>query len=122
MNLTTPELEIMQALWKLGECTAPEVHRAVDTQRSISYSAVKTMIDRLEAKGAIRRVRQEGRSIVIEASIGPETVEASMLDRLVNGLFAGDRRPMFTSLLRDEALTQEDLDYLESLIRERRND
>ena len=122
MNLTTPELEIMQALWQLGETTAPEVHRAVDAQRAISYSAVKTMIDRLESKGAIRRVRQEGRSIVIEASIAPETVEASMLDRLVNGLFGGDRRPMFTSLLRDETLTREDLDYLESLIRERRDD
>ncbi len=120
MHLTGTELEVMQAVWRLGETTAPDVHEAVRNDRPVSYSTVKTMLDRLEKKGAVRRVRQEGRTIVVAAAVAPEAVEESMLDRLVNGLFGGDRRPMFTRLLRDEALTAEDLEFLERLIRERK--
>lgn len=120
MHLTGTELEVMQAVWRLGETTAPDVHEAVRSDRLVSYSTVKTMLDRLEKKGAVRRVRQEGRTIVIDAAVAPEAVEASMLDRLVNGLFGGDRRPMFTRLLRDEALTADDLEFLERLIQERK--
>ena len=123
MVLTNPELEVMQALWRLGECAAPDVHRLVSAERDVTYSTVKTMIDRLEKKQAIERVRVEGRTIYIRAAIKPEQVEATMVDRLVNGLFGGDRRPMFTNLLNDDSLTAEDLDYVEALIaKRRRND
>jgi BlaI family penicillinase repressor len=120
MNLSDFELDVMTIVWRLGECSAPEVHAAVTRDKTVTYSTVKTVIDRLENKGAIKRVRSEGRTIYFCADVSPDAVQRSMLDRLVRRVFAGQHRPLFNQLMKDKALSPQDLDYLEELIRQRK--
>jgi len=54
------------------------------------------------------------------ACSAPEVVQQSMLERLVNHVFAGQRRPLFTHLLRDEELSAEVVAYVERLLRQRK--
>ena len=116
MKLSEFELDVMQQVWRGEERSAPEVHRAVAEARGVTYSTVKTIMDRLERKGVLARSRQEGRTIFYKAAIPPGDVQQSMLERFVTHVFAGDRRPMWNFLLRHEQLSPEEYRYLEDLL------
>ena len=116
MKLSEFELDVMQQVWRGEERSAPEVHRAIAATRGVTYSTVKTIMDRLERKGVLARGRQEGRTIFYKAAIPPGEVQQSMLERFVTHVFAGDRRPMWNFLLRDEQLSTEEYRYLEDLL------
>ncbi|MCY4058071.1 MAG: BlaI/MecI/CopY family transcriptional regulator [Gammaproteobacteria bacterium] len=116
MKLSEFELDVMQLFWRNDECSAPEVHEAVRRTRSVAYTTVKTVIDRLERKGVLKRIRQNGRTIFYSAAISVDVVQQSMLKRFVAHVFAGDRRPMMNYLLRDEVLSTEEIRYLDDLL------
>ena len=120
MRLSDFELDVMQTFWHSEECSAPAVHQAISGLRDVTYSTVKTIIDRLERKGALARSRQDGRTIYYRADVSPDAVQQSMLERLVTHLFAGDRRPLLNYLLRDEQLSAEEYRYLDGLLAQHR--
>ena len=123
MRLSEFELEVMQVLWDRGDTTAPEVHGAIAQTREISYSAVKTIIDRLEAKGAVRRVSQVGRTIVYASAVDEEKVRAELLQQYTSRLYpSGDRIPLFNALLRDRALSDEEISFLRDVIKQSSGD
>lgn len=122
MNLSDFEVDVMAVIWRLGECTAPQVHQAVMQTKPVTYSTVKTIIDRLEIKGAIQRTKTDGRTIFFKAAITPSAIQSNLVERLLSTIFVGDRRPLFTQLLSAEELTKEDLEYLSNLIAERRGE
>ena len=119
MILSDFEIDVMKVIWRKKECSAPGVHEEIVRDKDVTYSTVKTIIDRLEKKGAVSRARSEGRTIFMRAAISPESVQVSMLDRLVNHVFAGERWPLLNHLLRDEKLSAEDVEYIQALLRER---
>ena len=121
MRLSDFELDVMQQFWHAGACSAPKVHQAIADARDVTYSTVKTVIDRLERKGALKRNRQEGRTILYEAVVSPDAVQQTMLERFVAHVFAGDRRPLLSHLLKDEELTAEEYRYLERLLARHRS-
>ena len=122
MKLSEFESQVLAAIWELGECSAPQVHQAIARSRSATYSTVKTIIDRLERKAAITRTRAAGRTIFFKASAPPEKVQASIVDRLLSTVFAGDRKPLIAQLLQSDQLSQEDLDYLSELLEQQKKE
>ncbi len=122
MKLSEFEVDVMQQVWRRGRCSAPEVHQGVASGRKVAYTTVKTIIDRLERKGCLVRAGADGRAILYEPAVSRATVQQSMLERFVAHVFAGDRRPMFTQLLRDETLSAEELRHLRELLVDRQPD
>jgi BlaI family penicillinase repressor len=57
MKLSVFELEVLSLLWQSKESTAPELHKAICLSKSVTYSTVKTIVDRLEEKGAIKHIK-----------------------------------------------------------------
>ena len=45
----------------------PDVHRLLGVERGVTYSTIKSLIDRLEAKGALSRAETPGRVIYYRA-------------------------------------------------------
>ncbi len=126
MKLSDFELEVMQIMWERGPMTAPEVHEAVNETRAetkvVTYSTVKTIIDRLEKKAVVSRDRKYGRTILYKAVIGKETLSRPMVRTFIDKLFGGNIRPLFNHALQDENITLEDLAYLERVLAERKKE
>jgi BlaI family penicillinase repressor len=123
MRLSDFELEVMQVLWDLGDTTAPEVHRTIAQTREISYSAVKTIIDRLEAKGALCRVSQVGRTIVYSSAIDEEVARAELLKKYTSKLYPGDDRvPLFNALIRERELSDDEISFLRDVLKQSGSD
>jgi predicted transcriptional regulator len=104
--LTRREREIMDALYGLGWASAEAVREhLVDPP---SYSAVRTMLTRLEAKGHVRH-REEGLRYVYAPTTSRAAARRSALDRLVRVFFAGSMSEAVTALLQNEGWTADEL-------------
>ena len=110
----------MDALFALGDkASAEDIRgRLSDTP---SYSAVRTMLTRLEAKGFIRH-HEEGLRYVYTPATPRKTVQRSALEKLVNVFFGGSRTNTAAALLHQEPWTDEELDLLSAEIEAVRKD
>ena len=118
IRLSEFELDVMNHFWSDRELSAPELFERIGSERGVAYSTVKTLIDRLEQKGAIERVANRGRTIVYSPIIKRERVRKPLVKTFLRRVFGNDLRPLFAQLLQDEKLSAEDLEYLRKLIAE----
>jgi predicted transcriptional regulator len=117
-RLTRREREIMSALFALGNRAPAEAIRA-RLASPPSYSAVRTMLTRLEAKGQLRHQEEDGR-YVYSASVSPAAARKAALRHYLKTFFNGSLGQMVTTLLRQEDWTDDELDDLEKAIEDRR--
>jgi BlaI family penicillinase repressor len=118
MRLSEFELDVMAHFWRDGELSAPELFERMGDERGVTYSTVKTIVDRLEEKGAIVRAASRGRTIVYAPAIKQERVRKPLVKAFLRRLFGDDLRPLFAQLIRDEKLSDQELEYLRRLVAE----
>jgi|SRR5215510_6061935 len=119
-KLSRREREILDALFALGGKASAEDIRARLTDPP-SYSAVRTMLARLEAKGAIRH-REEGLRYVYLPTTSSASAQRKALQKLVSVFFGGSRVETATALLKQEHWTDDEIETLRAEIeRVRRN-
>jgi predicted transcriptional regulator len=93
------ELDIMQALWRLGRATVAETHAAlVAGGAGIAYTTVQTMLNRLELKGLVARDTSE-RTHRYRALLERPTVVGSAIQRLVARFFDGSTEALAVHLV-----------------------
>jgi predicted transcriptional regulator len=113
-KLTRREREIMDAIFALGNRASAEEVRGRLTDPP-SYSAVRAMLVKLEAKGYVRH-REEGLRYVYEPVRSRAAEQRSALERLTRVFFEGSPRQTVTALLRQERWSDEDLEALRKQI------
>jgi predicted transcriptional regulator len=113
-KLSRREREIMDALFALGNRASAEEIRA-RMPHAPSYSAVRAMLVRLEAKGHIRHV-EDGLRYIYSATTSPATARRAALQQYLRVFFGGSLGQMMTALLTQERLTDEELDAIQSEI------
>lgn len=121
MKLSEFELDVMQRFWDEGACSASAIHKWITEDKQVAYTTVKTIVDRLEEKGAIKRERLEGRSIVYSAAVKKEDISQKLLPDFVRRFFHGNTSHLITHLLNDDKLNEEDIAYLEAFLADRKN-
>ena len=120
MSLSDFEFEVMQLFWEMKEATAPQIHKIIEQRRDVKYSTVKTIIDRLERKHSLARNKCEGRTIFYSPLTEKNSVRAPLIKDFINRVFLGKSRPLAAHILEQEELNLDDIEYLESVLKERR--
>lgn len=122
MALSDFELEVMQLFWLHKEASAPQIHKLIEQKRDVKYTTVKTIIDRLEKKQSLKRSRTEGRTIFYAPTSEKQTVRTPLIKEFISKVFLGKSRPLAAHILEEEELSLDDIEYLESLLKERKKD
>ena len=110
-RLTRREREIMNALFALGNRASAEDIRARMPDPP-SYSAVRAMLARLEAKGYLKHT-EDGLRYIYSATTSPATARKAALQQHLRTFFGGSPGQMMTALLNQESWTDEELDALQ---------
>ena len=108
-KLTRLEHQIMDALWDRGASSVREIQDAFPEKDRPAYTTVQTMVYRLEAKKAIRRVKKIGNAHVFEAAISRAAAQRRLIDELL-GFFGGRIQPVVAHLIESGKLTIDDVD------------
>lgn len=118
-ELTEAEWEIIQVVWEHQPCAAPTVQEELADRKGWTYSTVKTLMDRMVAKGLLTTERIRN-LILYRSAISQREAQRGELLRTAKRAFGGAFTPMMQFMLDSDALSHEELDELEALIRKRR--
>jgi predicted transcriptional regulator len=113
-KLTRREREIMNVIFELANRASAENIRA-RLSNPPSYSAVRSMLVRLETKGYIRH-QEDGVRYVYSATTSQATARRAALRQYARVFFGGSLSQMVTALLKHEAWTDAELDALHAEI------
>jgi predicted transcriptional regulator len=115
-RLTRFELQIMDVLWNSGPASVREIQEALPAGGRPAYTTVQTMVTRLEAKKAVRRVKKIGNAYIFEALITRSTAMRRVIDELLS-FFGGRTQPVVAHLIEAGKLTLEDVQEAERTLR-----
>lgn len=116
-RISEAEYAVMEVLWKLQTASASDVCDKVCETRGWSLATVKTLLGRLVQKGAIA-TRPDGRRYLYSPLIERADYVGGESRRLVDRLFGGSAAGLFAHLAEQEALTEDDLKRIETLLKE----
>jgi BlaI family transcriptional regulator, penicillinase repressor len=114
-HLTQRELDIMSALWELGEATVHEVRDRVDP--ALAYTSVSSMIRTLEMKGYVSHRRGEGKTHVYFPAIDAETAGESTLARVLDKIYGGSPIKLLAHLVEQKKLSAKELARMRELLK-----
>jgi predicted transcriptional regulator len=115
-KLSRREREIMDVLFALGNTASADAIRERLSDPP-SYSAVRAMLVKLEAKGHIRH-RAEGLRYVYFPTTTRSTAQKKAVSQLMRIFFGGSPSQAAAALLKQEQWTDDELDALRAQIEE----
>ncbi len=115
-DVTERELAVLQALWDAGPATIRQLTDALYPGGGAgSYATVQVLLNRLEAKGCVRRARA-GAAHTFTAALGRDELIGRRLRDVAEKLCGGSLTPLLTHLMRTRRLTADERRELRSLI------
>jgi BlaI family transcriptional regulator, penicillinase repressor len=114
-KLARLELQVLEALWAQGKVSIREIQEAFPEPRP-AYTTIQTTVYRLEAKGAVRRVRKISNAHIFEPLVARDAARHRLLDDILS-LFGGRAQPMMAQLAEAGKLTLDDVRELERTIK-----
>ena len=117
-DITDAELAVLQVLWDEGPCS---IRRITDVLypdgKAAQYATVQKLLERLEAKGCVRRDR---RSAVHQftAAMDRDELIGRRLQSVAEKLCGGSWTPLLTHLVQNQKLSAQDRQALRDLIEE----
>ncbi|GLR72598.1 BlaI/MecI/CopY family transcriptional regulator [Agaribacter marinus] len=120
-KLSDFELDVMSIFWRVNKASAPQVHELITENKEVSYSTVKTIVDRLEQKSAIKRESLQGRTIFYAPAIKQESLSTPLLKGFLRRLFSNRPQQLIAQLIENEELNNDDIEKLEKMLAEKKS-
>jgi predicted transcriptional regulator len=114
-ELTESEWAVIKAVWQLEPCPAPTVQEHLAGQRDWSVSTVRTVMERMAAKGLLTSEKLRNLTLY-RSAVSRQQAQLGELRYALKNAFDGALTPMVQCLLESERLDSGQLDQLEALI------
>jgi BlaI family penicillinase repressor len=120
-ELTERELEVMQVIWKRGDCTVSDVRDDLATAgQDLAYTTVATLVRILTEKQFVEQITDE-RPFLFRPVRSYEDVSARMLDDLLDRVFQGSREELLVRLMDQKKLTAKERALLADILKEHKS-
>ena len=113
--LSKTEWRIMNHCWRLGKATARQVWERSLEQHDRDYQTVKTLLDRITAKGYLQ-VEKLGNLCLYTPTVERRAAAGEAVQEFVDVVLDKALAPIFVYLAEKEDLSQEELETLERLL------
>lgn len=117
MRITAAESQIMEALWRSSPMSTEEIVAEVGSAQGWAEGTVRTLVNRLLRKKAIRGERDRTRYHYVPLVQRADYV-LSESQGLLDRLFEGEVTPLIAHFAKHRALTPADMKKLKRLIAE----
>jgi predicted transcriptional regulator len=115
-DVTDAELAVLQGLWERGSATIRQLADALYPGGSAAqYATVQKLLERLEAKGCVRRDRRPWPH-VFAPKVDRDDLIGRRLRAVAEKLCGGSLTPLLTHLLAVERLSTEERQELRALL------
>lgn len=107
------ELKVMELVWEGEPISAKAVSLLAAERYGWNKNTTYTVIKKCEAKGILHR---EEPGFICTSLVSREEICKTETRGLIDKLFGGSRKALFSALLEDEELSAEELDALRAMI------
>jgi predicted transcriptional regulator len=115
-NIPDAEWAVLQLLWERGPATVRQLLDILYPKGGPSeYATAHKLLERLQAKGLVRRDRHEG-AYLFEAAVARDEVIGQQLEALVEKMCNGSLQALLTNLVRVKRLSGDELRELLALV------
>lgn len=115
-KLFDSEAKVMEIIWAKAPISAKEISLIAAETIGWNKNTTYTVLKKLEAKGFIRR---DEPNFICTPLVSKGQIQKSEAASLVKKMFGGSRKALFSALLEDEPLTEEEINELRQLIDKR---
>ena len=112
-KLFDSEVKVMNILWEKSPISAKEISLIAAETIGWNKNTTYTVLKKLEAKGFIRR---EDPGFYCTPLVSQSQMQKAEASSLMKKLFGGSRKALFSALLEDEPLSEEEIRDLRKLI------
>ena len=116
MKLYDSEMKIMELIWKNEPVSAKELSLIAQNDIGWNKNTTYTVIKKVIEKGYVKR---EDPAFICSSLISREEVSKNETKNLIDRLFGGSKKALFSALLEDEELTSDDIAALREMIEKR---
>lgn len=114
VNLSDSEWKLMNHLWQSAPRTITELTAALKAETGWSKNTVITMLDRLEAKGAVRY--EPGRARQYYPAVERADAARAETESFLSKVYGGSLGLMVSNLVEAKALTAADIAELSAIL------
>jgi len=115
-DVTQAELAVLKVLWDMDRATVREILSELYPKGDSSeYATVQKLLERLEAKGFVRRDRRSYPQVFI-SRVDRENLISRRLKDVAESLCNGSLTPLLTQLIENEQLSPENIEALRKVI------
>lgn len=115
--LSPLESDVMRVVWSRETTTADDVRQALQKERDLKDSTVRTLLRRLESKGYVEH-EIDVRTFVYKPRVEEQRVAAQQVRGIINRFCSGSIENLLVGLVDDEQLSAEVLRSLADRIEE----
>ncbi len=119
IQLTDAEWAIIKQVWELEPVPAPTVQEALEKEKGWSYSTVRTLMDRMVAKGLLTSEKLRNLTL-FRSAIRQQDAQRSEVKAALRNAFNGAFTPLVQCLLDSDDLSAAELAELEKMIKARK--
>ena len=115
-KLFESEAKVMEIIWAKSPISAKEISMVAAETIGWNKNTTYTVIKKLEAKGFIQR---QNPGFICTPLVSQNQMQKVEAVSLVKKMFGGSRKALFSALLEDEPLSEEEISALRDLIENR---
>jgi predicted transcriptional regulator len=115
VELTEAEWSVIKAVWENEPCTAPAIQEKLLKATGWHYSTVRTLMDRMVAKGVLA-AKKEGKLTIYSSAVTRAEAQKGELFYALKHAFNGALTPMVQCLLDTKDVSRAELDELKKII------
>lgn len=117
-DLSKTEWVIMKKVWKLKKTSVREVYEELKESQGWAYNTVRTIMDRLRAKGYLE-ARRVGNMHFFEPTVSHGKIIRQSLHDFAERVLDGAVGSIFANLIKENKLSDEEIKEIKNLIQEK---
>lgn len=119
-NITDAEWKIMRVLWNRSPMTGGEIVEKLEPETKWNPKTIHTLIRRLVQKGAVR-AKKETSYYSYGAAVSEKDCVKEESESFLEKCFHGSPNMMLVNFIKNEHLSDKDIDELQALLETKKN-
>jgi BlaI family transcriptional regulator, penicillinase repressor len=112
---TESELEILQVIWKKGQCTVRDVHEELAKSKDAGYTTTLKLMQIMHDKGLVER-DTTSKTHLYKAVITREQAQQTALDKIISTVFKGSTADLVIQALGHHRASKDEIDAIKNYL------
>jgi BlaI family penicillinase repressor len=114
---TESELEILQLIWKYGQCSVRDVHEELTKSKDAGYTTTLKLMQIMHEKGLVER-DTTSKTHLYKALISREQAQQGALNKIISTVFKGSTSDLVIQALGQHRASKDEIDAIKDYLKQ----